>query len=386
MLHHFLKEKRAQIIERCRAKVAGRGAPQATAREMEHGIPHFLDQLIETLRHEHASGPQGATSRRDISSEIAATATKHGHELLQRGFSVHQVVHDYGDLCQAVTDLASESGAAVTVDEFRTLNRCLDNAIADAVTEFDLQRDRLISDNGNAAMGERLGSLAHEMRNFLNTATLAFAAIKTGRVAAAGATSAVVDRSLDGLRDLVDRALADVRLVNHLQPQVQDFPLVPFIEAIQVSAGLEATARHCGFTVTCEPADLAVRGDRQLLFSALSNLLQNAFKFTRPGTHVRLHAYGAGARALIEVQDQCGGLAPGKAEDMFRAFEQHGEDRSGLGLGLSIARRAVEGSGGTVRVRDIPKVGCVFTIDLPRCALRSRPLEAAQDLPTRFSA
>lgn len=224
------------------------------------------------------------------------------------------------------------------------------------------------------------------MRNFLNTATLAFAAMKTGRVAAVGATSAVLDRSVDALRDLIDRALEDVRLANGSHPQVQDFPLVPFIEAIRLSAGFEASARLCEFTVTCAPADLAVRGDRQMLFSALSNLLQNAFKFTRPGTHVRLQAYGAGARALIEVQDECGGLPPGTAADMFRPFEQHGSDRSGVGPGLSIARRAVEASGGSLRVRDIPAVGCVFTIDLPRCALRPRPLEAPRVLPPRHSA
>ena len=70
-------------------------------------------------------------------------------------------------------------------------------------------------------------------------------------------------------------------------------------------------------------------------------------------------------RVLIEVEDECGGLPPGKAEDLFRPFEQRGADRSGLGLGLAIARESVETNGGKIRARNLPGRGCIFTIDLP---------------------
>ena len=372
MLHEFLEINRIELVDRCRAKVALRSAPRATPREMEHGIPLFLGQLIETLLLEQGrQPPPGGGEPRDLPRELSATASRHGRELQEHGFRVDQVVHAYGDLCQAVTELAAETGAAVSAEEFHTLNRCLDNAIADAVTEFDRRRDRSISDKGDLAMTQRLGSLAHEMRNFLNTATLAFAAIKSGHVAPAGATSAVMDRSLDGLRDLVDRALVDVRLVAGLQPQLEEFAVCDFIEDLQVGASLEAQARACILTIECSPADLSIRGDRQMLLSAVMNLLQNAFKFTRPGSYVRLQARGAGNRARIDVQDQCGGLPTGKVDEMFQPFKQHGADRSGLGLGLSIARRAVEASGGVLTVRDMPTVGCVFTIDVPRVAPRA---------------
>jgi signal transduction histidine kinase len=112
--------------------------------------------------------------------------------------------------------------------------------------------------------------------------------------------------------------------------------------------------------------------DRQLLASAVVNLLQNALKFTRPKSQVTLRVRATESRVLIEVEDECGGLAGG-AEELFRAFEQRGADRSGLGLGLSISRRAVEANGGEIRVRDMPGVGCVFTIDLPRAPSASAP-------------
>ena len=100
--------------------------------------------------------------------------------------------------------------------------------------------------------------------------------------------------------------------------------------------------------------------------AALVNLLQNAFKFTHPHTEVTLSAYAEGDRVLVDVIDNCGGLPAGAVGMMFKPFTQSSKNKNGLGLGLSIAKRSVEASGGTLRVRDVPEVGCVFTVDLPR--------------------
>ena len=114
---------------------------------------------------------------------------------------------------------------------------------------------------------------------------------------------------------------------------------------------------------------LFVDADPQTLASAVSNLLQNAFKFTHRHTEVRLNAYAAADRIRIDVEDHCGGLPPGAAEEMFLPFKQSGEDRSGLGLGLAICRRSVEANNGVLKVRDVAGSGCVFTIELPRHVL-----------------
>jgi signal transduction histidine kinase len=374
MLHDFLETNHAELIDRCRAKVAQRRAPRATRDEMEHGIPLFLGQLTETLRLEHAARTarpsQGAPARDDeaLPSAMRAAATEHGHELREHGYTVDQVVHGYGDLCQAITELAIQESAAVSPEDFRTLNGCLDNAIASAVTEFAREREEMISASESRAMSERLGFLAHELRNFLNTAVLSFAAMRSGNVAVNGATAGVMDRSLMGLRDLIDHALADVRLTAGLPARLEPVAVDRFIAEVQVSAALGARAKGCSFTVAPVERGLGVHTDRQMLSSSVSNLLQNAFKFTRSHSHVTLRAYGRGERVLIEVEDECGGLPSGKEKTLFASFEQHGSDRSGLGLGLSISRRAVEACGGTIGVRDMPGLGCVFTIDLPRVA------------------
>jgi signal transduction histidine kinase len=365
MLHQLLEVNRSQLLDRWETKVAKRPVPGPAPNAIKEGIPLFLGQLIETLRLESLPGPPTA-SRRHVPSELATSAAKHGHELLRDGYAIDQVVYDYGDLCQAITELAMEEGTVVSAVEFRTLNRCLDDAIADAVTEFGWQRDQLIAEISTRAMSERLGSLAHELRNSLNTAIMSFAVIKTGQVALVGSTSAVLDRSLVGLRDLIDRALADVRLTAGVPPAIDCFDVAQFVAEVQVAAALEAKSKDCRFTVYPVDAGLALKVDKPMLYSAVSNLLQNAFKFTHAGGSVSLRTFGVADRVRFEVEDECGGLPEGKAEEMFVAFQQLHADRSGLGLGLSIARRAVMGSDGTLAVRDIPGVGCVFTIDLPR--------------------
>jgi signal transduction histidine kinase len=375
VLHEFLHTHRERLIERCRSMVALRMAPRPSSAELEHGVPLFLDQLIETLQVEQAldglrsqaiSGPPGGGE----SSRISVAAALNGRELLRLGFTVDQVVHCYGDLCQAITDLAFTGDAPIEIEEFRTLNRCLDNAMAGAVAAFASERDLIIEERDAFALNERLGFFAHELRNLMQTATLALAAIKSGNVGLAGATGAVLDRSLIGLRNLVDRSLADVRVFAGMPPRKERVSMADFIVDMKVSGALEAQSRQCGFSVAAVDPAIAVYADRELLASALGNLLQNAFKYTGLHTDVLLRARAEGERVLIEVEDHCGGLHPGDVERMAVPFTQLGDDRSGVGLGLAICRRSVEANGGELRVRNVPGSGCVFTIDLPRYAQR----------------
>jgi signal transduction histidine kinase len=353
MLHEFLTVHREEIIALTRQKVALRRAPRATEAELEHGVPLFLEQLAGILR----SGSDGAGG---TSAEMARGAARHGAELRQAGFTVGQVVHDYGDVCQAVTELAIEMGIPIAAEEFKILNRCLDEAIAQAVTEFARQRELSLSNRET----ERLGFFAHELRNLLSNAMLSFEVLKTGTVGIGGSTGAVLGRNLAALRDLIDRSLAAVRLEKGA-PRRAEVLLTGLMEEVEVAAAIEANSRGLQLTVTAVAAGAAVFVDRQLIAAALANLLQNAFKFSRAAGHVvlRTDITSAPGRVLIEVEDECGGLPPG-ADELFRPFEQRSADRSGLGLGLAIARESVEINGGVIRARTLPGRGCVFTIDL----------------------
>jgi signal transduction histidine kinase len=382
VLHEFLTINRTELIERCRLKVERRLAPKVTDAELTHGIPAFFDQLIKTLQVEQTSEPlrsrrvSGPAGSGPAGSEIGATAALHGRELSLQGFTVEQVVHDYGDLCQAITDLAFERGAPIEIDEFRTLNRCLDNGIVDAVTEYALQRNSLAENNNVIALNERLGFLAHELRNHLHIATLAVIAVKSGQVGLSGATGALLDRSLIGMRTLIDRTLTEVRVTAGMPARHELIALADFIADVKISASLEAQARGCVFIVADVDSELALDVDREMLLSAVGNLLQNGFKFTQRHTEVALTAYAVADRIRIDVEDHCGGLPPRAAEDIFLPFKQSGADRTGLGLGLAICRRSVEANNGLLRVQNVPGSGCIFTIDLPRHNLDSHQRRA----------
>ncbi len=185
------------------------------------------------------------------------------------------------------------------------------------------------------------------------------------------------------MESLITRALDDVR--SGTPDRGETFNVASFIADARSAAQLDADVADIGLDVQAVDVALHVRGNRELLLAALTNLLQNAFKFTRAHTVVTLSVYSFGDLVLIEVEDQCGGLPPGSAERMFTPFSQLGDDRSGLGLGLAIARESIEADAGTLGVRDLPGTGCVFTISLPRPVGAAMPCQERPKSPTTVS-
>src|SRR6204780_2215590 len=212
MLHEFLTSNRQLLISRCREKVAKRFEPAEILATIDHGVPLFLQQLVETLRDEQNTDIRSIDSEpTPAPTEIGRAAALHGAELLRLGFSVDQVVHDYGDVCQCVTALAVEEDEPISTDEFRTLNRCLDNAIADAVASFGSGRQKSI-DHQAESLQERVAFFAAEQRRLIDIAFQAFAAVKTGNIGLNGATGTLLHLALTDLRSLTDRTLPELCL------------------------------------------------------------------------------------------------------------------------------------------------------------------------------
>jgi hypothetical protein len=215
MLHEFLTSNRQLLISRCRDKVAKRFEPTESPGTIDHGVPLFLQQLVDTLREEQTTHVRaGADSEpTPASTDIGRAAALHGAELLRRGFSVDQVVHDYGDVCQCVTALAVEEQVAISTDEFRTLNRCLDNAIADAVASFGSARQKAL-DLEAATLQQRLVAFVDEYRRLNDIARQSLTAIKSGSIGINGATGTLLAVTLEELHSLSDRALPEVVLAS----------------------------------------------------------------------------------------------------------------------------------------------------------------------------
>ena len=220
MLHKFLTTNRQALINRCREKAGKRDAPRSISSgspssDPDHGVPLFLAQLVEALRYEEANPASKNKGNDDASAaaiaESCRTAALHGKQLLDDGYTVDQVVHGYGDVCQSITELAAEMKAPIAIEEFHTLNRLLDNAIADSVSSYGVHRDSVIG-KGEQGLHEQMGTLADEQRVVLETALKALDAIKIGNVGLMGATGYVLEDSLMKLRGLIDKSLPETRL------------------------------------------------------------------------------------------------------------------------------------------------------------------------------
>jgi len=240
------------------------------------------------------------------------------------------------------------------------LNRCLDTAIAGAVTVFHAER----AEDDTKRETQHLGFLAHELRNALAVVNTSLRLIKSGTVGFGGSIGHVLDRALKRQQELIDRSLAEVRL--RVDPKVHK-ETASFLQLIdQVVVGAEPESRLKNQTLTIDVAPgLEIEADQYLLFSAVSNLVQNAIKYSCKGGTIRISAHTAGEQTIIEVGDQCGGLNSATPSDLFKPFEQQHQNREGLGLGLTIAHRAIALNDGVIDVKDLPGHGCIFRISLP---------------------
>lgn len=372
MLHEFLATHRDELMQRCWAKLALR-VPNGAS--LQSWIPLCIDQLINALQTELTAAPAAETVPAPESApepepehfppEFGMAAALHGKEMLHQGYAVTDVVHNYGDICQSVSDLAVESGTLILAREFRILNRFLDYAIAHAVTEFSYQRDFLAADQHASDASDRMAEFLNELRNLLGTASLAFAAAKSGGLSASGATGAILERSLLAISHLIDNVSPERRPAPSNSDVLDVFALAPFIDEVRATAEPVAQALGCTLSVLAVEPTLAIKGNRDLLYAALIGLLQNAFATTLPNTAVVLSARVAADRILLEIADHCGGLGSGGVAAMLSAA--HGEHRNMLGM--SVARRFVAAHQGILTVRDRPGKGCVVTVNLPRYAV-----------------
>jgi signal transduction histidine kinase len=296
-------------------------------------------------------------------SAIGSSAARHGRNLHERGYTISQVVHVYGALCQAIIECAVEQQTPIPAEEFHILNGCLDTAIAEAVTEHA----RLVAERSATAEVERLGRAAHEFRDQLNAAVLAFHALKHSEVTINGRAGIVLGRSLMSLRSMIDSTLSEVRLGAPTTWR-ERINISEFIDAVTVVANLHAEYHDVTLVVDPVNRDLVVEGDPQVLSSAVMNLVINGLKFTRHGGRVVLTARPKGGHVLIEIEDECGGF-PERTRDPFQPFgEQRARMRTGLGMGLSIARQGIRAHGGDIVIRNLPGKGCVFAAEVPLAA------------------
>jgi signal transduction histidine kinase len=348
-LHDLLKRDREQLIALWGKKVKGIADAASLARsELLDHIPIFVDEIIRALY--PGAVPLPPTS---------ASAEEHGEQRLRLGFNAAEVVREYGALHESILEMAAASNVTITLKEEGIVARWINVGIADAVAQYIQERDVELQRRS----AEHIGFIAHELRNPLGSALLAFQRLRQTEIPE-GRTAAMVERNLRRTADLIDSVLSHAWLKLGVQPKLAPIVIKDLLHEIVAESAIQAQMKSISTEIVA-PDDLTIEADPRLLRSAVSNLVYNAVKFSREGGSVKVTATAADGRLAIQVLDACGGLPPGKAEELFNPLVQRAENRSGFGLGLAIAMQAAEAHNGTIRVRDLPGTGCTFTVDIP---------------------
>ncbi len=362
-LADVIEGRKNEIVLRWRndlnASIPAEALPNA---QIIDSLPKFLDELTSALRsQEHiqtANDPQPKS----------ATAVEHGTQRFQMGFDVAAVVREYAILRDVLFAVAEENAIAIVMDEHRTLSRVLLSAVADAVGQYAIERDQAM----RVQTARHLGFLAHELRNPLSSARLSLMLLRLRGEVPKNRSTQTLERSLWRMSELIDRSLLELKLKSAAELHIEHIDLTPFLRELLDELAAEAELKTLTFELNATP-DLELEADRKLLYSTLFNLVRNAVKFTPEGGTITVTSKSSGPSVVIEVKDECGGLQEGQIEKLFNPFVQMGQDRSGFGLGLAIAKQATEAHNGSLRVHNLPDTGCVFVLELPAKATSPSP-------------
>ena len=348
MLENLIARRRTDLLSEITRRLV-EDYPGREPVELLDSIPHFVDELEVALR-----GPPGAPRPSSVS------AVAQGRQRHTVGLSPMVVPKSYGLICEVVSQLAAEEGLDIPAREVQMMNGAIDDATSTALDEYW----KLSTIATEHAAAEKLGFLAHELRNALSTATMAFTALRSGTMGPNSRTGEIVERSLKRMDSLVRRTLSEIRRNSGTAPELQRASLTTLVARVEETTPHESRTR---LSIDVQP-DVEIEVDERLFESALGNLVQNALKFTPVGGQVVVRGKQDADEVEIAVEDECGGLGVDPTE-LFAPFVQRHENRTGVGLGLSITKESVESLGGRLEVRDLPGKGCVFAIRLP---VRSR--------------
>ena len=332
-------------IERVRAELRSEEALDEA--EVQDSLKLFLDEVIRAVE-EDTTLPGAGRS----------LAAAHGAQRQVLHRDIADVVREYGLLFRVIADeVVVMQAGPFQPEEYARLASCLSRGASEAVREFTGLRALEL----RRQSWEHFAFLAHEIRGPLQTARLSLQLIRSGAPQERG--MAVLERSLAQLAESIDHALVDARLRGidaGASLQLETVDLRAVVERSVDDARPDAEARQIALRLEAQ-APRPAKVDQRVLRSAVGNLVRNAIKFTRTGGSVTVRV----RPETVEVQDECGGLRPEDEAQIFEAFRQAGEDRSGFGLGLAIARAGVEAHGGTLSVRNLPGTGCIFAVSLP---------------------
>ena len=354
-LANIIEDRREEVAQRWADQLFATGVPQSIHRaDVINNLKPFLDEMVDGLRREQGFFQHLHTV------EASATAKGHGKQRFGLGYDLGAVIREYGTLRDVLFQIIEEAGGTPNQRELRVISKYLINGIADAASQYGLERDAEV----RRQAAQHIGFLAHELRNPLGSLRLTVdIMLRKGELQPGRATERI-EQGLQRLSELIDNSLVEMRLRAVPEPLRETVVLEGLLESLVTESAAEIESKGLQILIDANHG-LIMQADPKLLHSALSNLVRNAVKFSHEGGRLQLSAKAGGKRVAVQVEDSCGGLPEGRLQSLFNPFVQIGQDRSGFGLGLAIAKQAVEAHGGELRVHNLPGRGCVFVLDMP---------------------
>ncbi|KQR81364.1 HAMP domain-containing sensor histidine kinase [Sphingomonas sp. Leaf343] len=240
--------------------------------------------------------------------------------------------------------------------------------VADLAKDFDRMADRL--EQLVQARDRLLHDVSHELRSPLARLRLASGIARDNPAKLAGALDRI-DRETISLDALVGELLTLSRIESGAGNGDDYFDALEVLRVITVDAAFEAQLQGVtlvtnGLSVDRDGADWLVAGSGLLAHRGIENIFRNALRFSGRGQSIRTTLRRSDGAAVVEIDDEGPGIDEAVAKSLFEPFVQGaGQSRTGFGLGLEIARRAIEACGGTVTLRNRSDAGLRVTVSLP---------------------
>jgi signal transduction histidine kinase len=356
-LADYVEGNKDRLVSRWKQLATDRLALRLDESELLNHLPVFIDDLVVALRSPSETWP------------ATESAASHGRHRMRAGIDIGALTQEMALITEALCELNAEDGCDLPVSELLRLTRALGRGTASSVRAYAAMRDQEVARQA----AEHFTFIAHELRTPLQTACLAAVLMDEGPGEKLHEHYRErLERSLAQISDLVDEALIRMRLSFHSVVHPEALESGALIESALDQIIDLAAARD--LSVVSHVEQFTIEADRKLLLSAITNVLKNAVKFTRVGGSIVVRASARDAVALIEVEDECGGMPDDLPPQLFQPFLQGHPNRTGFGLGLTIVKQAMEAHHGSVRVTNRRSVGCTFVLELPLRATPSRAL------------
>jgi signal transduction histidine kinase len=231
--------------------------------------------------------------------------------------------------------------------------------------DFDVSAARL--QEFQDAQRRLFHDVSHELRSPLSRLQAAVGVLRQSP-AKIDAMLDRMDREVERLDVLVGEVLTLARLTagSNLPLKTQAVDVVDLLNEVLSDAAFEAQARGVSITTDIDGAFLAPV-DGELVYRALENVIRNAVKYTAEGSRVTVSIEIAANLLTVRISDEGPGVGRDELERIFQPFSR-GSDTvlvGGYGLGLAIARQAIERHGGRVFASSVYAGGLIVTIELP---------------------